>query len=86
MIGIFKETGPNHEVLLSEAQARSIIEAAILERGWREHPDRHYRIERHRGRDLWCYSGVDVRFVSQMMQIRIDARTGEIVLAANTSR
>jgi hypothetical protein len=74
------------ERLISEERAREIIEAEIQRRGWTELPSQHYRIERRKGRSLWCYSGSDIRYVGRMMQIHVDAVTGELVTAAIAPR
>ena len=71
---------------LPEQQARKIIEAEIHRRGWSEYPDRDYRIEHRGGRDLWCYSGVDIQSIGSMMSVQIDAITGALVHAAIAPR
>lgn len=71
---------------LPEQRAREIIEAEIQRRGWSEFPDREYRIERRTDRDLWCYSGVDITRIGSMMNVQIDAITGEVVHAALAPR
>ena len=85
MLGFTVKT-KNESHALPEQRAREIIEAEIQRRGWSEYPEREYRIERRKDRDLWCYSGVDISHIGSMMNVQIDAITGEVVHAAIAPR
>ena len=86
MLGFLSRKRAEATDLLSEAQARSIIDAEIQRRGWAGYENHRYYTERRKGRLLWCYSGIDFQYVGAMMQIAIDARTGELVIAAVAPR
>jgi hypothetical protein len=74
------------EGLLTEEQARAIVENEIRQRGWEGYDNRRYTLERRRGRALWVCWAMVGHNRGGVMNIHIDARTGEVVQATAGGR
>jgi hypothetical protein len=72
--------------MLTEEQAKAIIEEEIHKRGWEGYDRRSYEFDRRKGRYVWvCWGRVGYER-GGAMAIHIDARTGEIVHASAGGR
>jgi hypothetical protein len=86
MFGWWKRRQRASEGLLSQEQAKAVIEEEIRKRGWQAYDNRRYALERRKGRPLWICLGRVGHNRGGAMAIHIDARTGDLVRAVAGGR
>jgi hypothetical protein len=84
MFGIFKRRPPE-EGLLSQADAKAIIEAELGRRNWKFPSSHGYSLKRRDGRMVW--RGMGGAFYTpgggRLMFVDIDAKTGDVIAASD---
>ena len=74
------------QALITQEQARSIIEAEVARRNWSEFDVRTYSLFQSKDGLRWLCQGFMSRALGGVMNIEIDGQTGELVSASAGGR